>query len=90
MSYYLSLKPDDYCPIEEREQKIDEILDSIQQDDVLFLEVENEVYNRRGADISLLHFKAYNGVDIRKELDKLFEKVVTECLEENINYFGGE
>ena len=48
------------------------------------------MYNRRGADISLLHFKAYNGVDSRKELDKLFEKVVTECLEENINYFGGE
>ena len=90
MSYYLSLKPDDYCPIEERERKLDNILTAAQDDYKLFCEIEQEVYARRGNSLTLIHMEAFNGVDIRKTLDMLFEEVVEQCLIEDINYFEGE
>lgn len=89
MSYYLDQKPADYCPIKEREDKLDEVLTAAQDDLTLFQWIEAEVYGRRPDTLTRLHYEAFNGVDIRKGLDKLFEEVVEQCLIEEINYFGG-
>ena len=88
MSYYLEQKPVDYCPIEERERKLEDILTAAQQDRDLFLDVEEEILMRQPTALTALHHEAFNGVDIRKSLDMLFEEVVEECLIEDINYFG--
>lgn len=88
MSYYLEQMPVDYCPIEERERKLENILVAAQQDRNLFLDIEEEIIARKPTVLTALHHEAFNGVDIRKSLDMLFEEVVEECLIEDVNYFG--
>ncbi len=88
MSYYLEQKPDDYCPIKEREDMLESILVAAESDSDLFRMIEDELYFRRPDEISRLIHDAYKGIDICESVDKLIEEVVEECLLENVDYFG--
>jgi len=87
MSYFLFQQPEDYCPIEERERMTYDIMEAAQEDTQLFHHIQEEVCVREAWKLEELHHRAFNGVDIRRQLDNLFEEVVEECLKGDINYF---